>query len=81
MKTFSEIAYKVAKLYGFESIESLLLSEENVNYKQDFMYDLTIEVQKECLKNAYSNINTEDVNCKKWGNIKRGVESEDNIIK
>lgn len=74
MKTFSEIAYKVAKLYGFESIESLLLSEENVNYKQDFMYDLTIEVQKECLKNVAYRL------CNDLGSYNK-ITSEDNIIK
>lgn len=81
MKSYSEIFNEVLKVYRFETIQDLHESAEPTTL-QSFMYDLSLETQKECLKNAYNNAELdEDDYFKEKFILPSSIISENNLIK
>jgi len=80
---YNELVKKVTEDYGFESVESLLRGDCGVNLIQDFIYDLVIEAQRECLKNAYENSELEWVKYTENDYVvsEKSIKNENNIIK
>ena len=50
MSSYNDLVKKIVKEYGFSDIEALLSGNYGTNLIQDFIYDLVLEAQKECLK-------------------------------
>lgn len=82
MNSYSELVKNLLTIYGFESVESLINSKEHISNKQDFIYDLVIEAQRECLKKAYDNAEIkEDPYIGEISVSKDSIINENNIIK